>query len=261
MRRCLVLLAALTLGATACSSDDLGSNTTAEVPTETTVEAMPPEQFYFIGDSNVEGIPTAFVALASARHPDLTIDAQASVRFGVPLWVGADGRVGRIQAGTFDVVVLEQDLESNDPATFVESVRTFNSEIVAAGAETVLYMPWEHDTRDHDTSIADIASVYTSIGVEVGALVAPVGLAFTNALSERPDLDLYIGDREHANLRGQYLAASVIYATIFGISPEGPLWHSSEMMEDADMSEQDAAFLDRIAWQTVAEYRQSTSDR
>lgn len=117
-------------------------------------------------------------------------------------------------------------------------------------------MPWEHDTSNHDVRVADIASVYTSIGEELGALVAPVGLAFSRSLSERPDLDLFIGDREHSNSRGEYLAASVLYATIFGKSPEGPVWISPKMAEEAGMSEEDAAFLDRIAWQTVTEYRE-----
>jgi hypothetical protein len=252
MRGRLVLLAAVMLVAAACNSDGAGSTTVADAPL--------PEQFFFVGDSNLDRIPTAFVALAEARQPDLTIDAQASVTFGVPLSVGFDGRTRRIQDGTFDVVVLEEDLEVNDPVTFMGSVRNFNNEITTAGAETVLYMPWEHDTSDHDVSIADIASVYTSIGDELGVKVAPVGLAFTSSMLERPDLDLYIGDREHSNFRGHYLAAAVLYATIFDTSPEGPAWISQEMAEEAEMTEEDAAFLDQIAWQTVTEYRQATSN-
>jgi hypothetical protein len=137
----------------------------------------------------------------------------------------------------------------------MEYVRKFNDEIVAAGAKTVLYMDWEHVLSDSNSvTIADIAAAYTSIGEELGAQVAPVGLAFSKSLSERPDFDLYIGDRSHANARGQYLAASVLYATIFGKTPEGSVWITTEMAAEAEMTEEDSAFLDRIAWQTVTEY-------
>jgi hypothetical protein len=269
MRRFVTLLAAMTLVIAACSSDDTDSATVAEPaeatatvaePAEAGVAAEFPEQVFFIGDSNAEGVAAPFVALAEARHPDLTLEATASVNFGVPLsamFIG--GRSVRlIQDGTFDVVVLEQDLETNDPAEFMEYVRKYNDEIVASGARTVLFMPWEHDTRSHLVSIADIASAYTSIGVELGVKVAPLGLAFSDSLSERPDFDLYIGDREHANPRGQYLAASVIYATIFDKSPEGAVSMSPETADKAEMSEEDVAFLDRIAWQAVTEYREGT---
>ena len=259
MRGFVVTLAAVTLVIAACSSVDDGSVMTVDDPAEASVASDFPQQVFFIGDSFTEGIAAPFVALAKARHPDLTLEAQASVNFGVPL-SGAFGgsSTRRIQDGSFDVVVLQEDLEMEpfDPAKFMEYVRKFNDEIVATGAETVLYMPWEHDTRKHVVGIANIANTYTSIGVELGAQVAPVGLAFSNALSERPDFDLYIGDREHSNARGEYLAASVLYATIFGESPEGLDWISPEMAEEAEMSGEDATFLDRIAWQTVTEYRE-----
>ena len=245
-----MVLIALVLALSACGGSDTGSPARAE--------ADFPEQMYFVGDSNLEGVAARFAALAEARHSDLTIETLESVRFGAPLSVGFDNRAARIQDGAFDIVVLEEDLENSDPVTFMESVRRFNTEIVAAGAETVLFMPWEHDTTNHKVSIDDIASTYTSIGDELGALVAPLGLAFSRSRSERPDLDLYIGDREHSNARGMYLSASVLYATIFGISPEGPAWMSPEMLDEADLSEDDAAYLDRIAWQTVTEYRDGT---
>jgi hypothetical protein len=261
MRRFVILLAAMTLATTACSSDDAGSATTVDEPAEANAAPEVPEQVFFIGDSFTEGIAAPFVALAEARHPDVTLDAQASVNMGVPLsgmFGGSSNR--RIQDGTFDGVVLQEDLEIDpfDPAKFMEYVRKYNDEIVATGAKTVLYMPWEHDNSDNLVRIADIASAYTSIGEELGAQVAPVGLAWSNSLSERPDFDRYSGDRTHSNLRGQYLAASVLYATIFGKSPEGPVWISTEMAEEAEMSEEDSAFLDRTAWQTVTEYQKES---
>lgn len=51
--------------------------------------------------------------------------------------------------------------------------------------------------------------------------VAPVGLAFAQCLKKNPEISLYGGDSKHANRNGSYLAALVIYATIFHDSPQG----------------------------------------
>jgi hypothetical protein len=55
-------------------------------------------------------------------------------------------------------------------------------------------------------------------------------------------------DLVHASWQGAYLAAAVIYATIFGRSPEG-------LDYTFGVSEEDAAFLQRIAWQTVTDWQ------
>jgi hypothetical protein len=70
--------------------------------------------------------------------------------------------------------------------------------------------------------------------------VAPVGLAFASALKERPDFALYIEDG-HPTEAGTYLAACVLYATIFYKSPVGI--RSSAF----HLPEQQREFLQRIA--------------
>lgn len=51
--------------------------------------------------------------------------------------------------------------------------------------------------------------------------VAPVGLAFQLSQERHPEIDLYIADLHHASAEGLYLTALVMYATLFGDSPEG----------------------------------------
>jgi hypothetical protein len=67
-----------------------------------------------------------------------------------------------------------------------------------------------------------------------------VGLAFARALQERPELALNVQDG-HPTVQGTYLAACVIYATIFAKTPFGIHYSLSGISQD----ERD--FLQRIA--------------
>ena len=49
-----------------------------------------------------------------------------------------------------------------------------------------------------------------------GVKVAHAGSAFESCIEKHPDLELYHTDRRHPSPIGSYLAAAVIYATIFG---------------------------------------------
>jgi hypothetical protein len=88
---------------------------------------------------------------------------------------------------------------------------------------------------------------YTSIGKELNALVVPVGRAFASALEERPDLPLVVPDLKHPTLAGTYLAACTFYAALHGETPIGGTY-------TAGLSDADARFLQRVAWDSWQEY-------
>ena len=67
--------------------------------------------------------------------------------------------------------------------------------------------------------MAEIARAHRDAAGELNVDVAPVGLAWLRAMKERPDLDLFVADREHPSLYGTYLATNVVYATVFDKSP------------------------------------------
>ena len=118
-------------------------------------------------------------------------------------------------------------------------------------------------------TLKDTADVYTKCGAELGVKVAPVGLAFERAIRERPALPLYVADGAHANLRGLYLTLCVLYATLFERSPVGLAYRMDDVAawsleyalwglgreHDWQLSAEEAAFLQRIAWETVGDYR------
>jgi hypothetical protein len=75
-------------------------------------------------------------------------------------------------------------------------------------------------------------------------IVAPVGWAYNSSINERPNLDLYIGDKIHPSPAGSYIGACVYYSTIFRESCEGFQYFSS-------LTEDDASFLQAKASETV----------
>jgi hypothetical protein len=59
-------------------------------------------------------------------------------------------------------------------------------------------------------------------------------------------------DRIHPNIHGTYLTALTIYAAVFGKSPIGLTYLPSNY---PGVTEEEGAFLQRIAWETVQEYQ------
>ena len=51
--------------------------------------------------------------------------------------------------------------------------------------------------------------------------MAPVGIAWENCLRRHPGIALYQADGQHPTEAGSYLAACVMYCTLFGKSPLG----------------------------------------
>jgi hypothetical protein len=133
----------------------------------------------------------------------------------------------------------------------------FASVIRDAGARPVLYMGWPFDPRKYplmeDTDPFDyVAAGVHDISEEFGLDVAPVALAWKMAMAACPELELYQDDADHPTMYGTYLSVNVIYATLFGQSPIGLPYRPTQ---GGAVTEEGAACLQRVAWETVVEYQ------
>ena len=105
--------------------------------------------------------------------------------------------------------------------------RDLQGKIAASGAQTLLFMTWGYALGDRRTIPHDtyaemqrrLAEGYSRLGAELGARVAPAGLAWANALRRKPALDLWADDGQHPGRNGSYLAACVFYAALTGRDP------------------------------------------
>lgn len=152
-----------------------------------------------------------------------------------------------LQGGSFEVLTEESR------AQFRSLALELNEKIRATGAEVALYMTHAYvkpHKRYDPRMIEKIKQTYIPVGNELGALVIPVGLAFERAYAQRPDIELHkTFDGSHPSLLGTYLAACVVYQSIYG----KPI---ADMNYDyfGAVGDDDAKFLRAIADETVREF-------
>lgn len=113
------------------------------------------------------------------------------------------------------------------------------------GADPVLFMSWAYADKPEMTE--QLAEAYTTAGNASNMLVIPAGLAFARAKKENPDLVLNVEDKRHPTLAGTYLAACTVMASVYGRSPVGNTYH-------AGLDDKTAAFLQKVAWETVQDF-------
>jgi len=144
-------------------------------------------------------------------------------------------------------VVLQEQSQTPvfDPARFREFAGALDQEIKSGGAKTILFMTWERpDSIEYGVTTANLAAAYELVGADLGAKVAPVGLAFARSLSTRPELDLYSQDG-HPTLYGTYLAACVLYGTIFEQTPVG------KSLSEENLSAEVQIYFQKIAAESL----------
>ena len=164
--------------------------------------------------------------------------------------------VEEIVAGGQDVVVLQGDI----PETTVESFRTYARRFVElvrkANARPILFMAWDYARLDW-ISMEEIAAAHRAAATELKVEVAPVGLAWSQARTARPDLDLYSRDREHPSVAGMYLSLMVIEATISGADPRTRAPDDLAIRGLQRLAPEDRAFLCGIAAQAIQDWSRS----
>ena len=221
--------------------------------TAQTSRSTVPRKILFIGDSFTYaqgGIYTHFEKLAAAARPPLVVTTDKSVAGGAflkRLWEMQDS-VKAIDSGTFDVVVLQDDIPETNVDYFRQYARMFVNEVRRHNGRPILFMAWAYQ-RLGWISMAQIAQAHRDLAKELDVDVAPVGLAWQQASKQRPNLDMYAADREHPSIHGTYLATCVVYATIYATDPSGFNYVPT------GMTSEQAAFLQKVAWQTVEDYR------
>jgi hypothetical protein len=244
-----------------------------------------PYRILFLGTGDTihnQGVARHLQGMGASATPPLQINAESAILSGATLariWQSKWLRE-QIPQGDWDAVVLEGEFAmggAEAEKSYLEHVRKFDELIRSVGARPVLFMDWPvnfpGELAESYPQIEEIARVVSRAGAESNVEVAPVGLAFERALTERPDLELYDLDMVHPNVHGTYLTTAVFYATLFDRTPVGHKYRPAHVFPDPNsveparkktienvrdqyhISEEDAEFLQRIAWDTVQEYQ------
>ena len=160
----------------------------------------------------------------------------------------------------FDLIILQGG--SSEPLTernrqeftfyakkHIESIRKNDSK--AALYMTHAYVKPHKDFKPNQIKV--INDIYTKVGKENNVLVIPVGLAFDSAYREIPGIKLHKDDGTHPNLKGTYLAACTVFASVFEKSPVGLEYDYFGLI-----NEEDKIILQKIAHEVASTFFQSS---
>ncbi len=222
-----------------------------------------PLRVLFIGNSytSVNNLPGMIEALATAAKEKRPLQSTAITpggwSFHQHLLAPDTQTPTAIAQREWDFVVLQEQSQMPFlyPKVTIEHGTKLGQLIKEQKATPLLYMTWARENQPENQEA--ITKTYTELAKALEAPLAPVGPAWEAARKKRATLKLYTQDKSHPAPAGSYLAACVFYAKFYDRSPVGLPGRLTVKANDnkvrllADLTGDDARFLQKIAWQTV----------
>jgi uncharacterized protein DUF4886 len=189
----------------------------------------------FVGNSFTyyNSMPDLVQRLASADPAQPIIVSMTRGAWRLQQFSQDDRLAALLRDVRWDVVILQEQSqllsfspESRRRETFPYA-RALDAKIESAGGRTLVFTTWAYEDGDRrnvpdDTFAAMQARLeegYADLAATLATPVAPVGLAWAEALRRDPDVDLWAGDGRHPSRLGSYLTACVFYAILTGRDP------------------------------------------
>lgn len=106
-------------------------------------------------------------------------------------------------------------------------------------AQTVFYMTWGRKLGDsqncavwppvctYEGMQVELRRSYLNMAQQNNAIVAPVGIAWWEAMRRDSTIELFDNDGSHPSMEGSYLAACVFYAAMYRSTPVGLSYHAT----------------------------------
>lgn len=192
------------------------------------------------------------------RAGGYAVEVASSARGGWTLahHAASEQTLGMLDSQRWDYVILQEQsvipcLPDRREQAMYPAVRALHGSIQRAGAETVLFVTWgrrdglaSEGYRGLEMMQDQLHAGYKEIADEIGAAIAPVGIAWQHARTKDAALELWAKDGSHPSQEGSYLAACVFYSVICRASPEGTKYRGG-------LPRGTAQFLQAIAADTV----------
>ena len=129
--------------------------------------------------------------------------------------------------------------------SFHKYVAKHSKTIRAKGAEPMLFMSWPY--KNKKDMVYELREEFIKAANTNNILLIPAGEAFHNLNTTHPEINLYTSDKRHPSKEGTYLAAAVVFGTLFQKQTEG-----NKAIMDLD---QDVALkIQQVADKTVSEF-------
>lgn len=199
-------------------------------------------------------LPTQFKEFAAESSLHAEVDVRSITAGGATLsdhWRRGEALAQLRQWHPKFLVLQGQSTEPlSAPQNFSYYARLFKDQADALQTRTVLFATWSRPVGDpfykemvSGGSPAEMQirlnSAYASLAQNIGATLAPIGVAFEQARHNAPTIYLQDGT-QHPSPAGTYLAAAVLFRTIFNSPAFGSTYYGG-------LSETSAHTLQRIA--------------
>lgn len=214
----------------------------------------PPARALFVGNSYfyyAGGLHRRVLGFARADGDDLAVTSET---IGNGFLEQHDIAAYLARRPGYDLLLLQEHSSSSQTAAnrhrFRRAVAAARKLATDHGTKLALYMTPAYASphpaaRPEQTG--ELEALYVDVANDNRAVVAPVGLAFAEAYRRRPEIGLQDRyDGSHPTLSGVYLAAAVVYATLFDRSPVGNSYDAEGEIDAAT-----ALFLQTVARDTV----------
>jgi len=103
--------------------------------------------------------------------------------------------------------------------TFQVYVQKYSEIIRDKNAEPMLFMSWPYKNKPE--MINSLRNVFINTANKNNLLLIPAGEAFYRFNLSYPEIDLYTKDLRHPSKEGTYLAAAVVFASLYGRATAG----------------------------------------
>jgi hypothetical protein len=159
---------------------------------------------------------------------------------------------GLLESIHWDDVVLQENsnISALDPLVRPDwmdaPARDLVDRIRVIGAEPLFFLTSGYETGNPALALDSYGAMqdridlnYREVAGELSASLVPAGLAWSEAVGERPGTALWQADGVHPSLEGAYLNACVFYAVLYRRSPTSTF--------TAGLGRAEAGFLQRVA--------------
>jgi prepilin-type processing-associated H-X9-DG protein len=188
-----------------------------EPASDTAVPRRQTKQVLFIGNSYTANMPSLVAALWQASGSG-TVNIQTHWVGGATLQAHYQSptAMALINSGGWDYVVLQGQSQEPcfQPYVFFQYARLLDAAIKKSGGKTMFFLTPAH--AGVPLMQTQLTNAYQTIARELGASIAPVGIAWEDSLSQRPDIALHLSDGSHPSDLGIYLNACVFYSVLSG---------------------------------------------
>jgi len=187
-----------------------------------------PIRVLFLGNSYTyyNSLPDLVMFIANSA-PGRRVEAKSVTRGGATLaevWSLTNG-LETLRNGSWDYVVLQDQSTLgqnyidgkwgvNEPTGTLRWTKFWNTEIQRKNAKTLLYLTWGRKAYPEFQTGLNYA--YSQAAREIGAQIAPAGLAWKRIRETQPQIELFDRDGSHPAPLGSYLTACVFVEVLTG---------------------------------------------